>query len=122
MTPALSRLQGDWDQTELIQNGQDWPNRCCSRGHRTTQGNEVKVVFGRQTMVHARMRIDESQPPFAMDYLNVGRSAKGQISLGIMQWVGEEVLICMSVPGKPRPADFSCDAGSGRTLSRWRWK
>jgi hypothetical protein len=68
------------------------------------------------------MRIDESQSPFAVDYLNVGRSAKGHVSFGIMQWIGEEVLICMSGPGKPRPADFSSDAGSGRTLSRWRRK
>jgi uncharacterized protein (TIGR03067 family) len=122
MTPALSRLQGDWVPTELIQNGLTLAESMLPWGHRTTEGNEVKVVFGGQTMVHARMRIDESKSPFAVDYLNVGRSGKGQISLGIMQWVGEEVLICMSSPGDPRPADFSCDAGSGRTLSRWRRK
>jgi uncharacterized protein (TIGR03067 family) len=122
MTPVLSKLQGEWLPTELIQNGQKLAESMLPWGLRTTTGNEVKVVFGGQTMVHARMRIDESQSPFAVDYLNVGKSAKGQVSFGIMQWVGEEVLICMSVPGKPRPADFSCDAGSGRTFSRWRRK
>jgi uncharacterized protein (TIGR03067 family) len=122
MTPALATLQGDWLPTELIQNGQKLAESMLPWGLRTTTGNEVKVIFGGQTMVHARMRIDESQSPTAVDYLNVGRSAKGQVSFGIMKWIGEEVLICMSAPGNPRPADFSCDAGSGRTLSRWRRK
>jgi len=120
MTPALARLQGEWLPTELIQNGQKLAESMLPWGVRTTTGNEVKVIFGGQTMVHARMRIDETQSPIAVDYLNVGRSGKGQLSFGIMQWIGEEVLICMSDPGKPRPADFSCEAGSGRTLSRWR--
>jgi len=122
LTLALSRLQGDWLPTELIQNGQKLAESMLPWGLRTTTGNEVKVIFGGQTMVHARMRIDETQSPIAVDYLNVGRSAKGQVTFGIMQWIGEEVLICMSAPGNPRPPDFSCDAGSGRTLSRWRHK
>ena len=35
---------------------------------------------------------------------------------------GHEAVYCMGAPGAPRPSDFSCDTGSGRTLSRWKRK
>lgn len=122
MTPAIARLQGEWLPVELIQNGQELNQMMLSFGSRNTTGNEMKVVFGGQTMAHARMRIDDSVAPHIVDYLNIGRSAKGTISLGLLRWVGDEVEICMSAPGQPRAADFTCQPGSNRTLSRWRRK
>jgi uncharacterized protein (TIGR03067 family) len=120
MTPLLATLQGEWIPTELVQNGQPMEKAWLSFGLRTFAGNETKVVFGGQVQLHAKMRIDESQSPMALDYLYVGKSSRGQITLGVMDWVGDEVRMCMAGPGKSRPADFSCEPGSGRTLSRWK--
>jgi len=122
MTPVLARLQGEWTPLELIHNGQPLAETFLPMGSRITTGNEMKVVFGGQVQVHARMRIDDSQSPTLIDYLNIGRSAKGKISLGLMRWIGDEVEICMSAPGQPRASDFTCIKGSSRTLSRWRKK
>ena len=122
MTPLLTRLQGEWIPVELVQNGQPVPAAMLSMGSRSAIGNEVKVVFAGQVMVHVKVRINDSQSPIAVDYLNVGRSFTGTVSLGIMEWVGDEVRFCMAGPGEPRPAVFSCEAGSGRTLSQWRRK
>jgi uncharacterized protein (TIGR03067 family) len=122
ISPLLTRLQGEWLPTQLVQNGQPMQDAYLSFGSRSFAGNETKVVFGGQTMLHAKMRVDESQLPTAVDYLSIGKSADGQISLGLMDWTGDDVRICMSAPGQPRPTDFSCEPGSGRTLSRWKRK
>jgi len=121
MTPLLERLQGEWLPLSLITSGSPLADSLLSYGSRTQTGNETKVVFGGQTMVHALMRIDESQSPIAIDYLNIGKGARA-VSLGIIDFTGDEWRISMAKPGEPRPPDFSCDASSGRTLSRWKRK
>jgi uncharacterized protein (TIGR03067 family) len=122
VTPLLAGLQGEWIPAQLIQNGGALPEMMLAIGSRSFIGNETKVVFGGQVMVHAKVRIDDSQSPIAVDYLNVGEFSTGQISCGIMEWLEDEVRFCMSGPGQPRPLDFSCEPGSGRTLSRWKRK
>jgi uncharacterized protein (TIGR03067 family) len=120
MTPLLDRLQGEWVPTELVHDGEPMPADWLSFGSRSMSGNEVKIVFGGQTMVHAKMRIDETATPMAVDYLNLAGRHKGTLSLGIMEWAGDRVRFLMETPGKPRPTAFSCERGSGRTLSGWK--
>ena len=122
ITPLLLRLAGEWIPLQLIQNGQALQEAYLPFGSRSFSGNETKVVFGGQTMVHAKVRLDDTQTPIAVDYLSLLKSSSGQISRGVMQWIGDEIEFCMSPAGKPRPADFSCEPGSGRTLSRWKRK
>lgn len=119
MTPLLERLQGEWTPVILITDGKPLAKHFLPYGSRTMTGNETKVIFGGQTMVHARIRIDESTAPTAIDYLGIGRGGK-TITRGIFEWAGDEARFCMAAPGKPRPSDFSSAAGSGRTLSQWK--
>ena len=121
MTPLLRRLEGEWVPIELVTGGTPMADQWLSFGSRTTVGNEVKVVFGGQIMVHAKMRIDERVTPLAVDYMSLGRPNAGAVSLGIMDWVGDDVRFHIAPPGKPRPADFTASPGSG-TLSVWRRK
>jgi uncharacterized protein (TIGR03067 family) len=117
----LKRLQGEWAATELVTNGEPMRSDWLSFGSRTTTGNEMKVVFGGQVMAHAKMKIDESATPIAVDYLNLSGAAKGKLSLGIMDWIGDEARFLIAAPGLPRPTDFAAN-GKGLTLSRWRRK
>ena len=71
-------------------------------------------------MIHALVRLDEGTDPVQIDYYNVGGASKGAVQLGLFKWVGDEACFCMSAPGGPRPGDFTCEPGSGRTLSQWR--
>jgi hypothetical protein len=66
------------------------------------------------------VRVDESSRPMAMDYLHLAGRGKGQVSFGLFDWDGEDACFVMAAPGQPRPADFTCAAGTQRTLSRWR--
>jgi len=121
MTPLLGRLQGEWKPTLLVTDGKPMNQQWLAFGSRSQSGNETKVVFGGQTMLHALMRIDDSASPMEIDYLNIGKKTR-TTSFGIMELVDDEWRICTAPPGAPRPQDFSCVAGSGHTLSSWKPK
>jgi uncharacterized protein (TIGR03067 family) len=120
MTPMLQRLQGDWIAVELVTDGKPMPEQWLAYGSRTNVGNEVKVVFGGQTFLHAKQRIDERASPMAIDYLNLA-GKKGTVSRGIMEWIGDEVRFSIAAPGASRPSDFAAPPAKG-TFSRWRRK
>ena len=120
-SPLLERLQGEWTPVSLVTNGTPLQESFLAYGSRTLHGNEAKVVFGGQTMLHALVRVDESTSPVSIDYLNIGKGPR-VVSLGILDWSGDEVRFCIAKPDDPRPTDFTCAAGSGRTLSQWRKK
>ena len=122
LTPMVEKLQGEWLPLELITSGAPLQASYLPFGSLVHSGVETKVVFGGQTMVHAKMRFNEAATPIEVDYLNLLGKSKGSISLGLFRWDGEEAVFCKGAPGGPRPSDFSCDAGSGRTLSRWKRK
>jgi uncharacterized protein (TIGR03067 family) len=117
MTPLLARLQGAWSAVELVSDGKAMPAQWLAHASRTMTGNEVKVVVGGQTMVHARVAIDETAAPIAIDYLSLLGKHKGAVTRGIMEWIGDEVRFAMAPAGAPRPTDFALGKG---TLSRWR--
>jgi uncharacterized protein (TIGR03067 family) len=118
MTPLMRRLEGEWVPVQLVQDGRPLEERWLPFGSRTMTGNEVKVVFGGQVQVHAKVRLDERAQPIAVDYLNLSGKA-GTISRGIMEWVGDEVRFLMARPGQPRPRSFEPLPKAG-TLSQWR--
>lgn len=117
-SPTLERLQGEWSARNVVRDGQALPSFMCATGLRSAKGNEVKVSFGGQVMVHALVRVDESSDPIQIDYFNLS-PAKGALQQGIMRWEGDEACFCMAAPGQPRPTDFSCAIGSRQTLSQW---
>jgi uncharacterized protein (TIGR03067 family) len=122
LTPNMEKLQGAWEPLELVTSGTPLQASYLPFGLRTNSGVETRVVFGGQTMLHAKMRFNEAAIPCELDYLNLMGKGKGSISLGLFRWDGDEAVFCIGAPGTPRPSDFSCDPGSGRTFSRWRRK
>jgi uncharacterized protein (TIGR03067 family) len=122
LTPIMEKLEGAWEPLELVTSGTPLQASYLPFGSRTHSGAETKVVFGGQIMLHAKMRFNEAATPVEVDYLNLAGKGKGSLSLGLFRWDGEEAVFCIGAPGKPRPSDFSCDPGSGRTLSRWKRK
>jgi uncharacterized protein (TIGR03067 family) len=122
ITPTLARLQGEWLPLELITSGKPLEAAYLPYGYRTHALDETKVVFGGQTMAHAKIRFNESAEPLEVDYLNLAGKSKGSLSLGLFRWDGDEAVFCMGALGSPRPSDFTCAKGSDRILSRWKRK
>ncbi len=120
VTPLIERMQGHWVPTALVRDGVPMNDQWLAYGSRVGTGNDVKVVFGGQTMVHAKVRVNDQVTPIAIDYLGLSGAAKNKISLGILEWIDDELLVVMSQPGDERPTEFTAEKGSGRTLSRWK--
>jgi uncharacterized protein (TIGR03067 family) len=121
MTPLLHRLEGDWLPTVLVRDGKPLPDQWLAFGSRTVVGNDVTVVFGGQTVVHAKARINETTTPMAIDYLNLQGAETGTVSRGILEWIGDEVRFLIAAPGEARPTSFDAPIGTA-TLSQWRRK
>ena len=119
---TLKQLQGEWTAVKIVRDGKELPALMLSTGLRTTKQNRVKIAFGGQLMIDALVRIDESTEPISVDYHNLCGPAKGTVQSGIMRWLGDDAYFNMAAPGQPRPSDFDCPVGSGRTLSQWRPK
>ena len=79
-------------------------------------------MFGGQTMLQAKMRLDETANPVAIDYLHTGGQHKGQLVHGLFRWEGEDAVFAIAPPGQPRPDAFASFASNGVLLSRWRRK
>jgi uncharacterized protein (TIGR03067 family) len=122
MSPTLQKLHGEWLPLELITSGKPLEPSYLPFGLRIQTGAETKIVFGGQTMVHAKIRCNEAATPIEIDYFNLVGKARGSISFGLFRWDGEEAVFCMGAPGASRPSVFSSDASNGCTLSRWRRK
>jgi uncharacterized protein (TIGR03067 family) len=118
MTALLEDLQGEWRPVALVTDGKALPESMLAFGSRTMKANETKVVFGGQVMLHAKVRLDESQSPIGVDYLNVGKGP-AIVTLGILEVNGDLMRICIAPAGAARPREFSSEKGSGRTLSEW---
>lgn len=113
-------LSGTWRAEELVRDGKPLPRAFLSAGQRVAEGNEVRVTFGGQVMVHARVRYDAAPSPAHVDYLYLTGDQQGQVALGIVALDGDELRVNMAPPGASRPTDWTSSPGSGRTFSRWR--
>src|ERR1700739_617053 len=89
-------------------------------GGRIAKGNQLTVMFGPQVFMKARVALDASKFPKQLDYEVVLGTGMGSTQLGVYEWDGKKLRICMAAPGAPRPADFTCAKGAGRTLTVWR--
>ena len=122
LTSTLQRLQGEWAPVELTNSGVPLKESFLAFGHRTQAGVETKVVFGGQTIIHAKVRMNEASAPVEVDYLNLAGKCKGSLSLGLFRWDADEAVFCIGAAGGTRPTDFTSAKNSGRTLSRWKRK
>lgn len=117
---SATEIEGEWAMISGVFNGQplqpDWVKFC----KRVTRGNVTAVVAGPQTMLKARFTLDTSKTPNTIDYVNLHGSNKGKPQLGIFKRTRNELSICVSAPGKPRPNDFSSKRGDGRNYTVWR--
>jgi len=115
-----TELEGEWAMVSAIMNGVPMPLAMVKWARRITRGNVTTVVAGPQVFLKASFTLSSLKNQSVIDYLNLEGASKGKSQAGIFEMSGDELRICMSAPGKPRPADFSSRAGDGRSFTTWR--
>jgi len=115
-----TELEGEWAMVSAVFKGvamaQDMVKWC----RRITRGNVTTVVAGPQVMLSASFKLDASQKPAAIDYLNLEGANRKKTQLGIFLLEGEQLQICMAAPGKPRPNNVRSEPGDDRSYTTWR--
>lgn len=117
---AATELEGEWTMVSGVLNGKPLTADMVKWCRRITRGDVTSVVAGPQTMVKARFVLDRSASPRAIEYTNLEGASAGKTQAGIFDLRGEDLAICMSAPGKSRPADFASKPGDGRSYTTWR--
>ena len=60
--------------------------------------------------------VDPTVTPKTIDFKTTKGNNAGQTAFGIYEMSGKTRKLCIAEQGRPRPADFSATAGSGRML------
>jgi uncharacterized protein (TIGR03067 family) len=116
----MAQLQGEWSMVSGSADGQPMPDALLGSCRRVCQGDEITVTIGGQTMMKAKITIDPSKKPRAIDYEVIGGPNKGKRQLGIYELDGGTFKSCFGAPGDQRPADFNSQPGDRRTSSVWK--
>ncbi len=116
--PALNTISGEWAMVSNVRNGVPLDPQYVPAGRRTVVNGVMTVTVMGQSVLKANVYPDDTQSPMTVDYDMGG--PKGTTQLGIYKLEDDVLTTCIAAPGDPRPAGFSSEPGSNRTLSSWR--
>jgi uncharacterized protein (TIGR03067 family) len=112
----LGRHQGTWRATSSIYEGQEASVEIVRSITRTVEKDHVVWKRDGESFAGTRIELDPSRDPKAIDVIPDGGKDRGERVLGIYKLEKDRLTICMAAPGKPRPAEFLAEKGSGCTL------
>src|SRR5437870_3559000 len=116
----LALLQGEWTMVSGSADGQPMPDQMRKQMRRICKGDETTTTMAGQLFFKAKITIDPSKKPKAIDYEMIEGFTKGKTQLGIYEVEGDTFKSCFGKPGAARPADFASKPGDGRTSSVWK--
>jgi uncharacterized protein (TIGR03067 family) len=117
---AQTTWEGEWQMVAGVFNGAPMAENMVQWCKRVTRGNVTSVVAGPKVMLKATFSLDDSKTPQAVDYVNLEGTNARKAQAGIFEISDSQLKVCMSAPGKPRPADFSSKPRDGRSFTTWR--
>ena len=111
-------FEGTWQAISLEVNGNavgaDDVKKISTENGR--DGDWTLLVEGKDVS-EGTSTIDPTVTPKTVDFKTTKGGNAGQTTYGIYEMTGTIRRICYAEPGRPRPADFSAAAGSGRILA-----
>ena len=117
---SATEFEGEWRMVSAIMDGKPMDKSMVKWVKRVTQGNQSTVYAGPQVMMKVEFTSDSSNTPKTIDYINTAGSHKGKTQLGIYEFEGELLKICVAAPGAGRPTEFRSTPGDGGTLTVWK--
>jgi uncharacterized protein (TIGR03067 family) len=116
----LDAMQGSWVLVSSDFNGQKTPEDQLKSIRRTIKDDKITITIGEMEIYQGTFKLDASKKPKAIDVtMNTGQN-KGQVSLGIYEFDGETMKVCMAGPGGPRPTDYTAKEGTNQRVAVWK--
>ncbi|HWB10426.1 MAG TPA: erythromycin esterase family protein [Pirellulales bacterium] len=114
----VARFQGDWVMASNESNGMKLPPARLQAYRRSVNGDAYTItitdVSGMSTIRGRFALHPESNPP-AID----AEPENGDLMLGIYRIEGDELTLCLSLPGESRPTTFAAGATTRTTMTTW---
>jgi uncharacterized protein (TIGR03067 family) len=86
----------------------------------TLDGELYRTAKGPQTLFEGQFRIDTAATPWRIDITAIDGPFTGRSAEGLVQVDGDRLTLCHTMPGQPRPAEFSSRENSGAQLVVWQ--
>lgn len=118
----LDKLHGTWILVSAARDGKNLPEAEVKKTRIRFDGE--RFVFpdaaGIGTSQQGVITVDPSKTPKWMDAKAADNNAKGELSLGIYEIVGDDYKVCFAPPGQARPKAFESKSGSGHIFQVWK--
>jgi uncharacterized protein (TIGR03067 family) len=115
-------LRGEWRLVYGMEDGSEWPGYESRRVKMAINVDRQFEVWHGGGLVIGRvgsLKFDPTTAPQSVDSTATGGGVS-VVSQGIYEFSGDTYRVCFAAPGEPRPTDFTCGPGSGRSLQVWR--
>ena len=114
----LDKMQGTWNLVSAMEDGKALSEDQVKQTTIVVKGNTFRFPGPAEdaTARAGTFKLDETKNPKEMD----STSDEKEISLGIYELESDSYKVCFAPAGKPRPANFSSEPGSGQILQVWQ--
>jgi uncharacterized protein (TIGR03067 family) len=113
------KLQGRWVVTSGVMDGTKIPKDQI-KGDLVFKGNTYTYTAGDSEAGDGTFKIDPSKKPKFLNSVPSDGPVKGQTIEEIYELDGDNLKICLSLPGNNRPTEFTAPEGSGRWLFTYK--
>ena len=114
----LDKMQGTWNLVSAMEDGKALPEDHVKQTTIVVKGNTFRFpgLAEDATSKAGTFKLDQTKNPKEMDSTSDAQA----VSLGIYELEADSYKVCFAPAGKPRPANFSSDPGSGQIFQVWQ--
>ena len=112
----LKKVQGTWQPTAVESDGAKLEQEELAVMKVIIDGDKYTVTRNGETIDQGALKLQEDKSPKQFDDTSSMGEHKGQTMKGIYELKGDVWKVCLAMPGKPRPKDYSAGKGSGHVV------
>jgi uncharacterized protein (TIGR03067 family) len=112
----IEAMQGVWTIESFTLDGNKISPEQLKNWRRIVEGNHVMWKNGPATIAELDIKFDRTKKPMTLDSTIATGDNKGETLLAIFELNGDELHVCFTSPGNPRPTEYSSKPGSGQSL------
>jgi uncharacterized protein (TIGR03067 family) len=113
----LQKFKGTWRMSSKEVDGKKFSGEEIKDVIATSDGSgRVTVRRGDKVIGEGTVKLDPTKKPKTINVTFTEGEYKGKTVLGIYEIESDAFQVCIVRPGGERPAEFSAQAGSGRTI------
>jgi uncharacterized protein (TIGR03067 family) len=116
----LKALEGTWEIVFVEVGGKKGMLPENQKERLTFREKAFTAVQGEKVRDKGALHIDPTKKPKTLDMTSGGGANKGDVIRAIYELQGDEMRVCVSPPGQPRPTAFTTEAGSAHYIGTFR--